>query len=89
MHGRSRITTDPRIPTMPGRGMCGGGSFRRKLLLTEELYTQYLCNLSVLCYFTISMPVHYMPINSSSTVERTAFIVPVFQSRDLARRYTW
>ena len=25
MHGRSRIAIDPRIPTMPGRSMPGGG----------------------------------------------------------------
>ena len=24
MHGRSRMTIDPRIPTIPGRGMLGG-----------------------------------------------------------------
>ena len=36
MHGRSRMTIDPRIPTIPARGI-GGGILRIADILTERL----------------------------------------------------
>ena len=36
MHGRSRMTIEPRIPTMPGRGMSGFHRPRQTLLAPSE-----------------------------------------------------